>query len=66
MSIPTTGETFAKLLETVRMAEEHSAMMAHLVNAQGDSELAKSWLIISEKFKHMQNPIIKLAQGRMQ
>lgn len=65
MRVPTTGETYAKLMEHVRKAQEESAMMAHLVNANDDRELAKQWLVVSEGFKKMQHSLTLLATGRM-
>jgi hypothetical protein len=53
-------------MEYLRKAQEESAMMAHLVNAQDDRELAKSWLKVSENFKKMQYSLTQLAMGRMQ
>jgi hypothetical protein len=68
MSVPTTGETYSRLMEFLRKAQEESATMAHLVHAQGtgDRELARQWLSVSENFKKMQNSLTKLAMGRMQ
>jgi len=66
MAVPTTGETFSKLIESIRMAQEQSAMMAHLTNAQDSRELAKAWLTVSEKLRHMQDSLIRLAQGKLQ
>ena len=65
MSIPTTGETYSKLMEYLRKSEEEAAMMSHLVRAQGDTELANSWLKVSENFKKMQHSLTLLATGRM-
>lgn len=65
MSIPTTGETYARLMEHLRKAEEESAMMAHLLNAQDDREFAIKWLAVSENFKRMQDTLTKLATRRM-
>lgn len=69
MSLPTQGETFAKLIEYLRKAQEEAATMSHLLNAAGnnrDKLLAKGWLVISEGLKAMQFKVTQLAQGRMQ
>jgi hypothetical protein len=70
MTIPTTGETFSKLLEHIRLAEENAAMMAHLIRAQSrgakDNALANGWLSISELFRRMSIKVTELAQGRLQ
>jgi hypothetical protein len=65
MSIPTTGETYSKLMEYLRKAQEESAMMSHLVNAQGDRELSTSWLKVSENFRKMQHLLTQLAMGKL-
>jgi hypothetical protein len=65
MAIPTTGETYSKLMEYLRKAQEESAMMAHLVKAQGDGELSLSWLKVSENFRKMQHVLTSLATGRL-
>lgn len=63
MSVPTRGEVYAKLLESMRMCEEHSAMMAHLYNAEGlrGTELGRAWLRVSENFNRMNKGITMLA-----
>ena len=65
MSVPTQGETYAKLMEHIRKAQEQSAMMAHLVAAQDDRSLAKQWLLVSESFKKMQYTLTELAKRGM-
>lgn len=69
MSPPTVGETYSKLMEHLRQAQEASAIMAHLRNAEGDDKgrlLAKGWLTISEALKLMQHKVIQLAQSKLQ
>jgi hypothetical protein len=66
MSIPTTGETFAKLIEHLRLAQEDCAMMAHLLNAEGTNHLGKQWLLISEMLKKAQYNITHLAKRGLQ
>lgn len=69
MSIPTHGETYAKLIEHLRLAQEDAAMLGHLRRAEGDSKgriLADGWLTVSEALKLMQRKVGQLAQGRLQ
>ncbi len=69
MSIPTHGETYVKLIEHLRLAQEDAAMLAHLRNAEGDDKgrlIAKGWLTISEAIKLMGINVTRLAQGRLQ
>ena len=66
MGIPTQGETYARLMEYLRKAQEESAMMAHLNKANDAHRHALAWLAISEKFKQMQHQLTILAQGRLQ
>ena len=70
MTVPTRGETYSKLLEHIRLAEENAAMMAHLVRAEGggikDNTVANGWLAVSELFRQMAIKVTHLAQGRLQ
>lgn len=69
MSIPTHGETYAKLIEHLRLAQEDAAMLAHLRAAEGDDKgkiLAHGWLTVSEALKLMQHKVGLLAQARLQ
>ena len=63
MSVPTSGETYARLMEHIRKAQEESAMMAHL-SRDNDAVRAKAWLDISELFRRMQHRLRELAIGR--
>jgi hypothetical protein len=65
MSVPTTGECYAKLMENLRHAQENSAMMAHLIR-DDDRRLAEMWLLVSENFKKLQHSVTELARGRLQ
>lgn len=64
MSIPTKGETYAKLLERIRLAQEDAAMMAHLIR-DDDKLTAQGWLAVSELLKRMQHQIGQLATKGM-
>ncbi len=65
MSLPTRGETFAKLLEHIRKAQEEAATMAHLT-ADDDATHSQGWLAVSEMFKRTASQVTKLATRRMQ
>lgn len=65
MSVPTQGETYAKIIEYLRKLQEETAMMAHLIAAQDDRSLAISWLQVSENFKKMQHSLTELAKKGM-
>lgn len=67
MSVPIKSEEYAKLLEHLRLAQEASAMLAHLNNADGDkmgATLAHGWLAISEILKKMIWQVTQLATGK--
>ena len=70
MSIPTHGEQFAKLIEHLRLAQEDSAMLAHLTRAQAsskkDNAVADGWIAVSELMKRLIYQVTKLAQGKLQ
>jgi hypothetical protein len=65
MTIPTEGETYSKLMEHLRQAQECAAMMAHLHNANDHREAAKSWLVVSENFRKMQRTLTELATRKL-
>lgn len=65
--VPTQGEAFAKLLEHLRLAQEDSAMLAHLHQANDKhSGKALSWLAVSELLKKMVHQVTELAKRGMQ
>lgn len=66
MTIPTKGETFAKLTEHIRRAQEESATLAHLANADDDRRLAQGWLTVSELFRRMLHEVTELATRGLQ
>lgn len=65
MSLPTQGETYAKILDHLIKLQEEAAMMAHLVSANDDRRLAMQWLTVSDYFKKMQHALTGLASGRL-
>lgn len=50
VSIPTRGETFAKMIEYLRKAQEEAAMLAHL-NRDDHRVLAIGWLGVEQQLK---------------
>lgn len=68
MSAPTRGETFSKMLEHLRLAQEDAAMMAHLYN-EGDSKsrrIAIGWIGVSEQLKLTIHAVTEMAQRGLQ
>lgn len=69
MSIPTHGETYAKLFEHLRLAQEDCALLAHLTRAEGGKKshaVADGWISISELMKRIEYQVTQLAQRKMQ
>jgi hypothetical protein len=66
MSVPTSGETFAKMIEYLRLAQEQASIMGHLENANDQRRRAKAWLAVSENLRNMVSLVTKLATGRLQ
>ena len=66
MSVPTSGETFAKLVEHIRKAQEECATMAHLEKANDQHRRAYMWLAVSENMKRLTDTVTKIATGRLQ
>lgn len=65
----TSGETFAMLMEHLRLAQEDAAMLSHLHRAYGtgaDLVLAKGWLNVSEGLKQMQERVTEFARRGLQ
>jgi hypothetical protein len=60
MTIPTTGETFAKLIESLREAQDSAATLSHL-ERDNDAGLAQGWLAVSEMLKLTVTNVTKLA-----
>lgn len=63
MSLPTESETFAKLLEHLRKAQEEAATLGHLC-ADNEPTRSHGWLGISELLKKMTHQVTKLAMRK--
>ena len=61
------ADTFTKLLEYLRLAEESCYTLGHITKAQGSAhELrGQGWLAVGEMLKLTQTQITKLATGRI-
>lgn len=69
MNVPTQGETFAKLLDHLRSAQDDAAMLAHLTRAQDTSKdraIADGWISVEELLKRIVHQVTKIAQGHLQ
>ena len=64
----TRGETYAKLMDHLREAQECACVLAHLHNTEDndmDKLLAKGWLGVAEMFRLTQHKITLMAMKRM-
>lgn len=67
VNVPTKGETFSKLLEHLRLAQEDAAMLAHLANTESKGRrLAVGWIGVSEQMKLTIHAVTALAQKGLQ
>jgi len=66
MSVPTMGECYARLTEHLIKAQEEAAMIGHLFNAEGRSQMGRMWIETSDKLKKINYQLTLLAQGRLQ
>lgn len=60
MSLPSRGETFSKLLEYLRKAQEEAATLAHL-EADNDKFKSQGWLAVSEMLGNTVRGVTRLA-----
>lgn len=66
MSVPTEGECYSRLIEHIRKAQEESAMLGHLANANDHGPKGRAWLSVSELFKQVEHNVTQIAMGRLQ
>ena len=59
--LPSEGETYGRLIECLRIAQEQSAMLSHLTGLNGATAASRGWLIISEQLKAMNRHVTMLA-----
>jgi len=65
-TVPTKGESYSKLMEHLRKAQEEAAMLSHLSNANDDRKMAIGWLAVSEMFKKVQHQVTTMATKGLQ
>jgi hypothetical protein len=65
MSVPTEYECYTRLLEYMRKAQEETAMLGHLANANDNSDRGRAWLSASEMLRKIEIQLTKLAMGRL-
>lgn len=68
-TVPTAGESYAKLAHHLREAQDQAAILAHLANTEDgvkDKALAMGWLAVSEQLKRFVHVVTQMAMGRMQ
>lgn len=66
MSLPTRGESYAKLIEYLRKAQEEAATLAHLHADDGNRTKSRGWLVVSEGLKLMQKNCTTIATKGLQ
>lgn len=69
MTVPTQGETLARLIELLKQAQENAYTMSHLTRAMGgrkDNALADGWYSIGELLKRVNYQVIQIGQGKLQ
>ena len=59
------ADTFAQLMEHLRMAEEACYTLGHLAKMQSDDLKGQGWLAIGEMFKLSQINVTNIATGSM-
>lgn len=68
--MPTVGLVYARLHERLIGCQEDTAMISHLIRAQGsgskDMALADGWQALSEMFKRVEYQVTMLATKRLQ
>lgn len=64
--VPTSGESFAKLLHHVRAAQEQASVLAHLANTNDNRLMAMGWLAVEEQLKRFVHTVTLLATRKMQ
>ena len=66
MSVPTAGETFAKLIHHIREAQDCAAIMSHLEGLNNQPTRSRLWLAVEDGFKRTAKAVTLLAQGKLQ
>lgn len=67
--VVTRGETYAKLMDHLREAQDCCAVLSHLHNTEdneADKLLARGWLGVAEMFRLVQHKVTQMAMGKLQ
>ena len=64
--LPTEGDTFTKLMDALRTAQDCAALLSHLTGLNGAAGTSYGWLQISERLKLTQQVVTSIAIGKMQ
>ena len=60
---PSEADTFAQLLEHLRLAQECAAVIGHLRKANDDHITGDMWILVAEMFKKTEKRVTQLAMG---
>lgn len=70
MGIPTQGESYAKITEYLRLAQEEAYTLSHLTRSMSSSSkdraLADGWFAVGELLKRVNFQVTEIAQGKLQ
>ena len=63
--VPSEGDTFAKLLEHLREAQDCAYTIGHLRKANDDKVTGQGWIAVGEMLKLTISNVTKLATAKM-
>jgi len=66
VTVPTEGESFAKLIEHLRLAQEDAATLAHLAQANDRRKRAIGFLAVEQQLKLTVAAVTQLATRALQ
>lgn len=66
VTVPTEGETFARMIEHLRLAQECAGTLSHLASANDQRRRAIGWIAVEQQLKLTCAAVTKLAMGMMQ
>jgi hypothetical protein len=59
------GDTFAKMIEHLRQAQECAYLIGHLRKSNNDKVTGQGWIAVGEMLKMTINNVIKLGTNKM-
>ena len=59
------SDTYAKLSEHLRLAQEDAAMLSHITGLSNRPAVSNGWLLISEQLKRFNHVVTNLAAGKL-